>query len=67
MQRRTFFSLATLPLLNVPFRERTTVPFVVEANQTRFNEALGGGTCNDLKILAKDTDNQLVIFEIIRD
>lgn len=64
MQRRTFFSLATVPLLNIPFRERNTEPFVVEANQTRFNEALGGGTRNDLKVSAKDTDGQLAIFEI---
>ncbi len=64
MQRRTFFSLATSPLLNIPFRERTDKPFVVEANQTRFNENLGGGTRNDLKVSAKDTDSQLAIFEI---
>lgn len=64
MQRRTFFSLATLPLFNIPFRERATEPFVVEANQTRFNEALGGGSRNDLKVSAKDTDGQLAIFEI---
>lgn len=64
MQRRTFFSLVTLPLLNVPYRERTDKPFVVQTNQTRFNENLGGGSRNDLKISAKDTDGQLAIFEI---
>ncbi|MFN8353946.1 MAG: cupin domain-containing protein [Spirosomataceae bacterium] len=64
MQRRTFFSLAALPLLNVPFRDITDKPFVVEANQTRFNENLGGGTRNDLKVSVKDTDYQLSIFEI---
>ncbi len=64
MQRRTFFSLATFPLLNTPFIEKTDKPFVVKANQTRFNEALGGGTKNDLKVSAKDTDGLLAIFEI---
>jgi quercetin dioxygenase-like cupin family protein len=64
MKRRTFFSLAAMPLLSVPFVERTDKPFVIEANQTRFNENLGGGTRNDLKISAKDTDGQLAIFEI---
>ena len=64
MQRRTFFSLAAVPLFNVPFQERSDKPFVVEANKTRFNEALGGGTRNDLKVSAKDTDGQLAIFEI---
>ncbi len=64
MKRRTFFSLATLPFVPVPFQDRTDKPFVVETNKTRFNEALGGGTRNDLKISGKDTNNQLATFEI---
>ncbi len=64
MKRRTFFSLAAIPLLNIPFVDRTEKPFVIEGGKTRFNEALGGGTRNDLKVSSKDTDGQLAVFEI---
>jgi len=64
MKRRTFFSLAAMPLLNVPFVDRTDKAFVVEANKSRFDENLGGGTRNDLKILGKDTNGHWAVFEI---
>lgn len=64
MERRTFFSLATVPFLNIPFSEIAENPFVVEAGKPRFNESLGGGTRNDLKVSGRDTDGNLAIFEI---
>lgn len=64
MKRRTFFTLATLPLLNVPFADRTDKAFVVEAGKTRFDENLGGGSRNDVKVSGKDTNGELAIFEI---
>ncbi|RDB05987.1 cupin domain-containing protein [Runella aurantiaca] len=56
--------MAAVPFLNIPFKERTDKAFVVETNKTRFNENLGGGSRNDLKVSGKDTDGQLAIFEI---
>jgi quercetin dioxygenase-like cupin family protein len=64
MKRRTFFSLAAMPLLNVPFVDRTDKAFVVEANKSRFDETMGGGTRNDLKISGKDTNGHWAVFEI---
>jgi quercetin dioxygenase-like cupin family protein len=64
MKRRTFFTLASMPLLNIPLQERSEKPFVVEAGKSRFDENLGGGTRNDLKISGKDTDGHWAMFEI---
>lgn len=64
MKRRTFFSLATMPLLNVPFKDRTDKAFIVKTGKSRFDENFGGGSRNDLKISGKDTNNELAIFEI---
>ena len=64
MQRRTFFSLAALPFVRINFLQKAATPFIVKSGQTRFNEDLGGGTRNDLKVSANDTDGRLAIFEI---
>ncbi len=73
MQRRKFIitSAATIPAIVLgqetdAQENRNNKGFVVKANQSRFGEStllFGGTSPNDIKISAKDTGNNLTVFE----
>lgn len=74
MKRRKFLlSTATaLPVLGFAHtspstQERSKKAFVVKASESRFKEKtlIGGKNPNDIKISAKDTGNNLAIFEYV--
>lgn len=74
MKRRKFLLATAITLPAIGFtqalpeaQERSKKGFVVKANASRFNETtkLGGKSPNDIKVSAKDTNQNLAIFEYV--